>query len=532
MVDGTPTSALLGLGRRGAANSGRLPPMKGWSRTRRVGSWLSILFAVVLSPRAALAQTTFVVDQEVLDVDLTGSVTTVAGDLAYGFVPQEPFLGGLRFEVSCCQGQPDSTVRIDVHEGSFGGPIVATSTRVLLDGPTTFGDGVFEADTWQFLPAPLVGPGTLYVAEFVIEAGGPIGFARVGNPYPAGSEFFDGVINAASVDFPFQSGRFAADPKLYWADSGLLTAESADLDGSSRMVVGQNAGAGALNGVSVDPVNAVVYWVECCGSLVSRIRRANLDSTNAVTIPVAGTFGFPQRVVVDPYHQYLFWSDSAASTGTIQRADTDGSGTTTLLGPGATPVALALDPVDEKLYWSETSGAVGIHRMNLDGSEQQALVTVALGDEIAQVEGLAIDHVQRKMYWTDLGRDEVRRANLDGSGIEVLASNASHGLQNPVGIDVDTVAEQLYWSDTTTDKITRANLDGSNPVDVLSSGLSFPRAIWVVDGGPLVLPPEALPALTGPAWPVLLASLLALGAARFHASRRSRRQPATGHESP
>lgn len=70
-----------------------------------------------------------------------------------------------------------------------------------------------------------------------------------------------------------------------------------------------------------------------------------------------------------------------------------------------------------------------------------------------------------KIYYTesDLGNDEIQRANLDGSEVESLLS----GLERTLGIALDLVNEKLYftenkWTAPTVHRITRANLDGSD----------------------------------------------------------------------
>ena len=49
--------------------------------------------------------------------------------------------------------------------------------------------------------------------------------------------------------------------------------------------------------------------------------------------------------------------------------------------------------------------------------------------------GLALDPGGGKMYWTDNGTDNIRRANLDGSGVEDLVTT---GLLAPAGVALDT----------------------------------------------------------------------------------------------
>ena len=62
-----------------------------------------------------------------------------------------------------------------------------------------------------------------------------------------------------------------------------------------------------------------------------------------------------------------------------------------------------------------------------------------------------------KVYWTDGTR--IRRANLVGSNVEDLVTT---GVVSPRGIALHPAAGEMYWTDVGIDMIKRANLDGTN----------------------------------------------------------------------
>ena len=79
------------------------------------------------------------------------------------------------------------------------------------------------------------------------------------------------------------------------------------------------------------------------------------------------------------------------------------------------------------MYWSvETSG--DIRRANLDGSGQEILVR-----NLDRPAGIALDLASGKMYWIDFGGGNIRRANLDGTGQQTLIT----GLTGPTVITLD-----------------------------------------------------------------------------------------------
>ena len=78
------------------------------------------------------------------------------------------------------------------------------------------------------------------------------------------------------------------------------------------------------------------------------------------------------------------------------------------------------------------------------------------------------------MYWTDSSDQYVRRANLDGTGMETLVSGTAG-----TGIALDLINRKMYWDNIDPlipGKIQRANLDGSGVEDVITD-LSLPAGI-------------------------------------------------------
>jgi hypothetical protein len=92
------------------------------------------------------------------------------------------------------------------------------------------------------------------------------------------------------------------------------------------------------------------------------------------------------------------------------------------------------------------------------------------------------------MYWVELVQGDIRRANLDGTGQQILVS----GQNGPLQLALDLAGGQIYWSDWLGGDIRRANLDGSAP-EILLSGLYRPSSIaldvaggkmyWIGDSG-------------------------------------------------
>ena len=164
----------------------------------------------------------------------------------------------------------------------------------------------------------------------------------------------------------------------------------------------------------------------------------------------------------------IYWTD--AVTRTIQRAELDGSGVTTLIATGTDPAGIALDLASGKIYWAEI-GDGKIRRANLDGSGAQDIVV-----GITPV-AVAIDAQGGKIYWTDFSvTGLIHRSNLDGSAIEPLIPFQG----DREGLALDLRARKMYWTERALGRVERANVDGQSGYETLVTGLADPRSIAVV----------------------------------------------------
>lgn len=125
--------------------------------------------------------------------------------------------------------------------------------------------------------------------------------------------------------------------------------------------------------------------------------------------------------------------------------------------------SLAVDEVGGYMYWS-TIGNIVVKRAKLDRS--RVVETILSGPSTTgTLSDIAIDSVNRKLYWTSVNADaQVRRSDLDGEHLEVV----SLATDNPVGISVDSKDGKLYWADSGTRAIVQSNLDGSNQRNLTS----------------------------------------------------------------
>ena len=198
------------------------------------------------------------------------------------------------------------------------------------------------------------------------------------------------------------------------------------------------------------------------------IRRSGLDGNNVQDI----VFGAIGDMKVDSQNAKLYFtpqSDCLPGCTLIARSNLDGSNVEYLF-PAGFPEAIAVYPAEDFVCWSD---------IGFGDDTVPAIACGILGDPTGHVvvsetaEGLAIDPLHQKLYWT--ASDRIRRSNLDGSGIEDLVL----GLDSPKGIVLDPLGNWMWWTERILGKIQRAHLDGSNVQDIVS-GLDAPTGIGFV----------------------------------------------------
>ena len=101
-----------------------------------------------------------------------------------------------------------------------------------------------------------------------------------------------------------------------------------------------------------------------------------------------------------------------------------------------------------------------------------------LFNELPNAVAIDFDIEQEMVYWTDIHHDSLHRAKIeaeDNSYETVIKFN----LASPEGIAVDWVGSKLYWTDRTPGKIEVSELDGRNRAVLVSEDVQNPRAIVV-----------------------------------------------------
>ncbi len=296
---------------------------------------------------------------------------------------------------------------------------------------------------------------------------------------------------------------------MYWMDSRRVI-HRADLDGSDPKPFFTEAED--LGGLAFDMPGNKIYWTE---TEAETIQRADLDGRNveALFTRIPRT---PVGLALDLAGNRIYWTDWA--TNMIHRADLDGANVEALAGGLTAPVGIALDAPRGRMYWTYRDTSV-IQRADLDGANTEDLFTVEdllmapdHPDEHPRLRprsigpgmgGLALDLAAGRMYWTVWRRARdgpsrdycfgmtysIRRALLDGAGVEILRRNTVDAIREYYsprvtdGIALDPVGGKMYWAArhfVEHDTWTEASNTTRGPMNSKYSVPSFTAPTWTV----------------------------------------------------
>ena len=201
--------------------------------------------------------------------------------------------------------------------------------------------------------------------------------------------------------------------KVYWTEktgenSG--TINSANLNGSD--VTELVSVRSVPMGIAVDTAGRKVYWTASSG----KIKRANLNGSGRENV-VPGGLDTPMDLALADGNVY--WTQG---NGSVRFASLTGQIRSRPISTGSdTPGSLAIG--GGKVYWTEkTAASAGtINSANLDGTDVMELTSIR-----SVPMGIAVDTARSKLYWT-ASSGKVKQANLNGSG----AKNVVSGLGSP-----------------------------------------------------------------------------------------------------
>ncbi len=177
----------------------------------------------------------------------------------------------------------------------------------------------------------------------------------------------------------------------------------------------------------------------------------------------------------------IYWTDYG--TGKVESADVDGSNRTLLVTDQHSPTGIAVDALRGKVYWTclpsgpeETPSVNGtIRRANLDGSDVEVLRTFAPDEPFAWQ--IAVDAVAGRLYWISLGWDALDsgacEARILVAGLDAAHPNAVvSGLCDVTDLTLDASASNaagyVYWTSEDPGTLSSARINGQSVTQIVA----------------------------------------------------------------
>ncbi|OLN88090.1 Low-density lipoprotein receptor-related protein 5 [Colletotrichum chlorophyti] len=214
------------------------------------------------------------------------------------------------------------------------------------------------------------------------------------------------------------------------------------------------------------------------------------DGGDAQTI-IDNMTTLPDGIAIDRKRGHMYWTNMGSSfksdSGSIERANLDGSERQIIVPPGAvgvfTPKQITIANQSQKLYWCDREG-MKVMRANLDGSDIEVLISTGHTDEERQDQknwcvGIAVDEREGVFYWTQKGPSKGNQGRILRAPIQAPQDGSQRKvdlifdkLPEPVDLEMDEQNRILYWTDRgdppTGNSLNRAAVDASGERQTLA----------------------------------------------------------------
>ncbi|XP_058248902.1 low-density lipoprotein receptor-related protein 1B isoform X4 [Hemibagrus wyckioides] len=215
--------------------------------------------------------------------------------------------------------------------------------------------------------------------------------------------------------------------------------------------------------------HSLLYWTDVVEDKIYRGKLSDTGGVTGIEVVVQHGLATPEGLAVDWIAGNLYWIDS--NLDQIEVAKLNGGMRTTLIAGGMEhPRALALDPGQGIVFWTDwDANFPRIEAASMSGNGRHVVFKeMEIG---AWPNGLTLDHLERRIIWTDARSDAIYSALYDGTEvIEILRGHEY--LSHPFAVSV--FGGSVYWTDWRTNTLAKANKWTGNNVTVIQKTSAQP----------------------------------------------------------
>ena len=222
-------------------------------------------------------------------------------------------------------------------------------------------------------------------------------------------------------------------------------------------------------GIGFDSVTERVYWTDVEAGQEALVSIGLNGSTNILAPVAINGLDMPENLVIDEASRNIYFTDSGRKHVAV--CSLDGRGCAVVISNLRKPRGIAIHKTKQKLLFTDWGSNPVVAMTNMDGSEKMSLVE----EDLFWPNGLAVDEVLDRVYWSDAKKDKIESIKMDGTGRNIiLESVAKHPFSMAVFEDT------LYWSDWETREIVSCNkFNGKNSKILVKEANIRPMGITV-----------------------------------------------------
>jgi len=203
-------------------------------------------------------------------------------------------------------------------------------------------------------------------------------------------------------------------------------------------------------GVGFDSMKGQVYWTDVAPGK-ERLVATRLDGSTPQDIITNG-LDMPEDLVVDEVNRNVYFTDSVRRHVAV--CSLDHSGCTVLVAGIEQPRAIAIHHSSKQVLYTDWGSKPAIVQLSMDGSNKKNLVD----NDVSWPNGLAVDQVLDRIYWSDAKKDTIESIRLDGTDRRLILDMID---KHPFSLAV--FEDSLYWSDWALQEIVSCNkFNGKN----------------------------------------------------------------------
>eukprot|EP00794_Sanderia_malayensis_P002952 gene2952-3402_t len=232
-------------------------------------------------------------------------------------------------------------------------------------------------------------------------------------------------------------------------------------------------------GIDFDQRNNILYWTDVHQDKIIKM----FVNGTGYKVLANETLLTPEGLSIDVGSQLLYFADYGRET--IEVLKLDGSTRKILMSTNlVNPRDIQLYHEKGLMFFSDWGTHPKIESAYMDGTRRLTIIST----DLRYPSGLAIDKIEERIYWSDMGLDRIESSHLDGSDRRILYDHYGYNpyypidgitgeIQTPYGLAV--FRNRIFWTDWSSRAIYSADKRTGGKINLISGGLAKPMQLHV-----------------------------------------------------